>query len=80
MAPFTAASAADRLLKRLAGLKGERARLVDYHVDNLARLDVQIQAVEAAIVVLTDAKKGPIADGLLQALDQAGLKVVVQDR
>ena len=76
---LTASTALDRLRTRRKGLNDERSRILRMAQEAAARLDEQIVAVERAITVLSDARQAPVADALLDAIDQAGLKLVVSE-
>lgn len=77
---MTFVEAVTRLKERAGALRAERARIVQTTERELARVDVQIAAIDNVVTNLKDANQAVVVDTLLTALTAAGLRLEIADR
>jgi hypothetical protein len=76
---LSVALARERLATRRAALIAERSRIVSTSATELARVDLQLDAIGRVAGDLVNPQRAAIVDGLFRALDEAGLKLTVAE-
>lgn len=71
--------AVERLANRRAALDSERQRIVATSNAELARVDAQLTAIDAAITTLRDSRRTEMVDDLLTVFENAGIGLTFKE-